>query len=255
MSNRKYHIIGNWKMNPDDRKEAKKLFTGIRKASQRRRSTIVVCPPFVYLPDMSSEKLPKSLHLGAQNCFFKEHGSHTGEISPTQLADMKVEYVILGHSERRARGERDESVSKKIKAALDAGLKPVICIGEKERDKEGEYLRFLESQLSFAFSEVDSSDLDKVLVAYEPVWAIGKSDEEAINGHLLHEIVVFVKRFLARKYNKDKGFSVPVLYGGSVSSANTEEIIKDGNADGLLIGRQSLSKEGFSDIIELVDNI
>ncbi|MGM0482423.1 MAG: triose-phosphate isomerase [Patescibacteria group bacterium] len=255
MNNGNYHIIGNWKMNPDNRKEAKNLFSGIRKASQRRKSTIVVCPPFVYLPDTTSERLPKSLHLGAQNCFFKDRGSHTGEVSPIQLADMKVEYVILGHSERRAGGESDEEISRKIKAVLDAGMKPVICIGEEERDKEGDYLRFLESQLSFAFSEIDSPDLDNVLIAYEPIWAIGKSEEEAINGHLLHEIVVFVKRFLARKYSKEKGFSVPVLYGGSVSPANTEEIIKEGNADGLLIGRQSLSKEGFSEIIELVDNI
>ena len=255
MENKKKYIIGNWKMNPETKKESKKIFSGIKKASQRRKSEIVVCPPFIYLSEMSSERLPKSLSLGAQNCFWQDKGSQTGEISPTQLVDMKVKYVILGHSERRAQGEDDESVSRKINTALTAGLKPVICIGETSRDREGEYLHFLEHQLESAFSELDHNDLERILVAYEPVWAIGKSEDEAITGHLLHEVVLFVKRFLARKYNKDIGFSVPVLYGGSVSPRNADEMLGEGNADGLLIGRESLDPKSFSAIIDIADNI
>ncbi len=242
-------------MNPDNRKEALKIFEGIKKSSQRRRSKVVVCPPFVYLSDISSGRLPKSLSLGAQDCFWKESGSFTGEISPTQLADLRVEYVIVGHSERRAMGEEDEVISKKINALLSADLKPIICIGESRRDKDGEYLQFLESQLSFAFDEVTPVHLDKVIVAYEPVWAIGKTEEEAITGHSLHETVILIKRFLARKYGKERGFSVPVLYGGSVSPRNAEEILKEGNAEGLLIGRESLDPKSFSEIIDLADSI
>ncbi len=252
---KKYYIIGNWKMNPDNRKEALKIFEGIKKSSQRRRSKVVVCPPFVYLSDMSSGRLPKSLSLGAQDCFWKEKGSFTGEISPTQLADMKVEYVIVGHSERRGLGEEDEHVAKKIKALMFAGLRPIVCIGECRRDKDGEYLNFLESQLDSVFGDITPAQLDKILIAYEPVWAIGKSEEDAITGHLLHEIVILIKRFLARKYGKERGFSVPVIYGGSVSPGNAEEILKEGNAEGLLIGRESLNPKSFSDIIELAEGI
>ena len=256
MNNKKsYYIIGNWKMNPGSRKEAKRLFAGIRKVSQRRTQRIVACVPFVYLVDMTTSSRPKCLSIGAQNCFLENTGSHTGEISSVQLADMKVEYVILGHSERRDLGESDEMISKKIRASLDAGLKPIICIGERERDKDGEYLKFLENQLDNAFSEVSSEDLSKVIVAYEPVWAIGRSEDEAITGHSLYEIVVFIRRFLAKGYGKNVGFSVPVLYGGSVTSKNTREFLEEGNADGLLIGRQSLDPESLMDIIDIADKI
>ncbi|MFP4022293.1 MAG: triose-phosphate isomerase [Candidatus Paceibacterota bacterium] len=250
-----HYIIGNWKMNPDNKKEAKKLFTAVRKASQRRHSSIIICPSFVYLPLLSSERTPKSLSIGAQDCFFKDKGSFTGEVSPVQLTDMKAEYVILGHSERRELGEDDEMVSKKIKAALASGLKPIVCIGEKQRDKEGEYLQFLESQLSSVFSGVSAADLDQVLVAYEPIWAIGQTEEEAITGHLLHETVVFIKRFLVRRYGKEIGFATPVIYGGAVTNRNVEDLLQEGKADGVLIGRQSLDPKSFTEIIDLVDNL
>ncbi|MFP4539537.1 MAG: triose-phosphate isomerase [Candidatus Paceibacterota bacterium] len=250
-----HYIIGNWKMNPDNKKEAKKLFTAVRKASQRRHSSIIICPPFVYLSIFSSERVPKSLSLGSQDCFFKDKGSFTGEVSPVQITDMKAEYVILGHSERRELGEDDEMVSKKIKAALASGLRPIVCIGEKQRDKEGEYLQFLESQLSSVFSGVSAADLDQVLVAYEPIWAIGQTEEEAITGHLLHETVVFIKRFLVRRYGKEIGFATPVIYGGAVTNRNVEDLLQEGKADGVLIGRQSLDPKSFTEIIDLVDNL
>ena len=252
---KKYYIIGNWKMNPENKKDAKKIFGEIKKASQRRRSKIIICPPFVYLNAMYTGRLPKSLSIGAQNCFWKERGSFTGEISPTQLVDMKVEYVILGHSERRTLGEDDGLVSKKIKALLSNGLRPIVCVGESERDGDGRYLNFLESQLDTVFSDVVSAELDRVVIAYEPVWAIGKNEDDAITGHSLYEIVILIKRFLSRKYGKERGFSVPIIYGGSVSPSNAEGILGEGNADGLLIGRESLDPKSFSKIIELADNL
>lgn len=252
---RKYYIVGNWKMNPGNKKEALRIFNGIKKRSQRRSINIVICPPFLYLSDLSSKRLPKSLSLGAQNCFWEKGGSYTGEVSSDQLADMKVKYVIVGHSERREMWESDEDISKKIKASLRSGINPIICAGEKERDRDGEYLRFLESQLKFAFSEVTPALLKRVIVAYEPVWAIGKSEDEAITGHQLYEIVVFIKRFLSKRYGKKEGFSVPVLYGGSVSPRNTEEFLKEGHAEGLLIGRQSLDPKSFSEIIDIAESI
>ncbi len=256
MENKKRsYIIGNWKMNPSGKKEALRIFDGIKKRSQRRNAEIVICPPYLYLSDFSSKRLPKNLSLGAQSCFWEEGGSYTGEISPVQLADMKVKYVIVGHSERREMGESDEEISKKIKSSLRSGINPVICIGEKERDKDGEYLRLLESQLTFAFSEVTPALLERVIVAYEPVWAIGKSEEEAITGHQLYEIVVFTKRFLSKRYGKKEGFSVPVLYGGSVSPRNAEEFLREGHAEGLLIGRQSLDPKSFSEIIDIAESI
>lgn len=250
-----YYIVGNWKMNPDNKTEARKIFNGVKKASQRKKSEIVICPPFPYLGIFSSERLPKSLHLGAQNCFFKQRGSYTGEVSPKQLADLKTEYVIVGHSERRSMGESDETISKKVRALLDIGIKPIICIGESQRDKDGEYFQFLEFQLSSVFEEVKATELKSVMVAYEPVWAIGKNEKEAITGHLLYEIVVFVKRFLSKQYSKEKGFSVPILYGGSVSPLNAGDILKEGKVDGLLIGRQSLDSKSFSEIINLAEDL
>lgn len=250
-----YYIVGNWKMNPGDKNEARKIFNGVKKASQRKKSEIVICPPFPYLGIFSSERLPKSLHLGAQNCFFKERGSFTGEVSPKQLLDLKVEYVIVGHSERRSLGESDEFISKKIRALLDLGIKPIVCIGESQRDKNGNYIQFLESQLSSVFSEVKTGEVNRVIVAYEPVWAIGKNEGEAITGRLLYEMVVFVRRFLSRRYSKEKGFSVSVLYGGSVSSVNTKDILEEGKVDGLLIGRSSLDSESFSEIISIAEDL
>ena len=242
-------------MNPESRAEAKKLFADLRAVSRRRKASVVICPPFLFVPLFGSERLPKGFHIGAQDCFWERDGSYTGETSPAQLRDHKVSFVLVGHSERRALGESDAVVSRKVGVALKEGLVPVICVGESERDEAGAYLEFLQSQLANALSEVTPAKLKQVIIAYEPVWAIGKKDDEAITGHLLHEMSIFIRRFLAQKYGKKSGFSVPILYGGSVSPRNTEEILKDGNVNGLLIGRQSRDPNGFSEILDIVDSL
>ena len=253
--NAPYLVMGNWKMNPESRKEAKKLFRAVTKVSRRRKPSIVFCPPFPYLPLMAEERLPTRVFLGSQDCFWEKSGPHTGEVSPTQLKDLKVSYAIVGHSERRALGVTDEYVSRKVEAVIKAGLSPVICIGERERDSNGVYLEFLESQLRYALSSVSAAKLTSVVIAYEPIWAIGKSDANAITGHKLYEIEVFIRRFLTRKYGKKKAFSVYILYGGSVSPKNTREILTEGKVDGLLVGRRSRDPESFSAILDIVDDL
>jgi len=246
-------IVGNWKMNPENVEKAKEIFRGIKAAARNLKNIkVVVCPPFVYLSDL--EKINDgALSIGAQDVFWEKSGSYTGEISSGMLKKEGEGYVIVGHSERREMGETDEMVSKKIKNALETGLRVILCIGEKTRDDHGEYLHFLRAQIINSLGKLPKRYLAKLVIAYEPVWAIGQA--EAMKVGELHEMTIFIKKVLVEIYGQTAGISVPILYGGSVNHNNALEIIKNGEVQGLLIGRESLNPKKFGELLKNVDQI
>jgi triosephosphate isomerase (TIM) len=244
-------IVGNWKMNPENIEKAKEIFRAIQKTAKDLENTkVVICPPFVYLSDL--EKLnSEGIVLGAQDMFWEKSGAFTGEISAQMLSGEG--YVILGHSERRELGETDEMVAKKIISAIKAGLHPILCVGEKTRDDHGEYLHFLRNQVINSLGNLPKRYLAKLVIAYEPIWAIGKTEVEAMKPTDVHETSLFIKKVIAEIYKEKTIVSVPILYGGSVSHDNAKDLIVLGEVQGLLVGRESLNPKKFSELLKNVD--
>ncbi len=244
-------LVANWKMNPSTFLEAKKIFNSTRAFAKSAKNTdIVICTPSIYLAALSKLKRPKNIFLGSQNISDKDKGAFTGEISASMIKDFGVSYTIIGHSERRAMGETNELVSNKLKKAFTEGITPIVCIGEIERDKEGEYLDFIRTQIKETFEGIQKKDLLGTFVAYEPVWAIGKSFRESMNATDVHETTLVIKKIFTEIFGKDIANSIRILYGGSVDAENAGDILKHGNVSGLLVGGASLVPEKFSKIID-----
>lgn len=227
-------IVANWKMNPVSKEKAGEIFNDIKNKIEGLNSEVVICPPFIYLPFL------KGLSLGAQNVYFQEEGAFTGEISSVMLKNLRAEYVIVGHSERRKYfNETDETINKKIKKSLDAGLKVIFCVGETEEEKNQEKTKqVLEKQLKLGLEGIEQ--LKDVNIAYEPVWAIGTGNNCGIEE--TKETINFIRNFV----NPD----TRILYGGSVKSQNSAEYIKKAGANGLLVGGASLDSEEFTKIVK-----
>lgn len=222
-------IIANWKLNPTTLSTAQDLANSVGSS----RHEVVVCPPSAFLADV------KVSILGAQDCFWKTKGAFTGQVSPAQLKDLGVKYCIVGHSERRNLGETDEMIKAKIEILLDNNITPVLCVGYGTTVDEDELqvIDTIKGQLDSALSDIDAS---KVVVAYEPVWAIG-SGKPATPEHA-EKIALFIKT----KYQTGR-----VLYGGSINAVNAESFLKHNNIDGLLVGSSSLIPDEFNKIINL----
>lgn len=247
-------IIGNWKMNPVSSREARKIFTGIKTAaSALKKVGVVIAPPFVFLPELVKGYRGKKIVFGAQDVSFEQKGSYTGEVSAPMLKDFGVKYVIVGHSERRALGENNELVHKKVLSVLGQHMTAVLCIGERERDRDATYFTFLKAQIVTALRSVEPTQLKKLVIAYEPVWAIGKSAKDAMKPHDIHQMVVFIRKVLTELYEKKVALSVPILYGGSVESGNAETLITEGEVAGFLVGHASLEPQEFNDILSIVE--
>lgn len=249
-------IIGNWKLNPTSLTEAKKLQVKIRqKISSLRNVNVAVCPPTAYLSVLSPGRAKSALGLGAQEVFWQAAGAYTGQTSPLALKDLRVAYVIVGHSEQRALGETDDLVNQKIKAALDYGLRPILCVGEKERDDSGHYLAQIKRQLEDGLDKVPKKTPENLVIAYEPVWAIGKDalGVETPEGFLQHAL--FIRKTLSAMFGQKEATRIPILYGGSVSLKNADSFLRQGQADGLLVGRESLDPVNFSAIAKLANSL
>ncbi|OGZ41970.1 MAG: triose-phosphate isomerase [Candidatus Ryanbacteria bacterium RIFCSPHIGHO2_02_FULL_45_43] len=249
-------IVANLKMNPNSPDAARKLFYEIRKGARRfQRVHIVICPPFVFLPLF--KKLTDNsggISLGSQNLFWEGAGAYTGEISGAMIRGVGGEYVIVGHSERRAHlAETDEMVRKKLKASFDARLKPVLCVGEVKRDGEGKYFRFIQKQLASALKGVPRSCLSSLAVAYEPVWAIGTGKPATPDDVL--EMALFIEKTLSTMFSRKIAAKIRILYGGSVDSANAPEFLVKGRVAGFLVGGQSLHAERFLAIVHASDEV
>ncbi|MES2416309.1 MAG: triose-phosphate isomerase [Patescibacteria group bacterium] len=234
-------VIANWKMNPSSLKEAVK----IAKASDV--SGVVLCVPFVYLNAV--KKVIKKAKLGAQNISSEESGAFTGEVSADMLYGAGVRYVIIGHSERRALGETNIQINKKIKMALSAGLSPILCVGEKERDVHDmnhEYFAVVKTELEEALSGISKNSAGKIIIAYEPVWALsttpGRHDTTTAD---CQEMALFIKKILSDIFSQQAVQSMKILYGGSVNEKNVDDFVVHGGVDGVLVGKASLDPKKF----------
>ena len=240
-------IAGNWKMNTTV-SQAVNLVKEMRRGLDEVRTVEkVVCPPFVSLAAVKDIIKGTSIKLGAQNLYFEEKGAYTGEISPEMLAELCV-IVIIGHSERRQYfGEMDEIVSKKIKAALKVGLRPILCIGEKlEENEAGRTEAVVTSQLKGSLAGVDYTN--KLTIAYEPVWAIGTG--KAATSQQANETIGLIRRTIASMYGNKAADEIRILYGGSVNAANATELMSQPEIDGALVGGASLKSADFVSIVK-----
>ena len=247
-------IVGNWKMNPETLKRAKDIYASYAKATKKLKKTdVVVCPPYMYTHSLHALKGASRLSLGAQDTFFEEKGSYTGEVSTKMLKDAGVTHVIVGHSERRKMGETDELVNKKVHAVVGKGLTAVMCIGESDRDKGGKFYTFIQDEIVAGLKDVPTSKFNKIIIAYEPIWAIGAS--EAMDGARMYEMSIFIKKVITDAFGDEAAKKVRIIYGGSVDSDNIESIITEGRVDGVLPGRASLNPKEFGPMIEIVDSL
>lgn len=247
-------VVANWKMSPETLEEAKKIFNGARLSAKGLKNTdVVVCAPFPFIFPLAKLNSPKNLFWGSQNVWSEIKGAFTGEVSVEMLKSLGIKYCIIGHSERRAMGESNEIVRKKMQIIFDAGLIPILCVGEKERDKDGNYLDFIKTQIKECLTGLSKRDLVGIIIAYEPIWAIGKSYKEAMNATDIHEISLFIKKVISELFGKDIADGAKILYGGSVEAENAYEITRIGNTQGFLVGHASLYPEQFSAILKAVD--
>ena len=242
-------IVGNWKMNGTVEETRKLLFQiRVEWSEECGNVEVAVCPPFTALIVARHELQQTGIKFGAQNCHFEKLGAFTGEISPIMLSELGCSYVILGHSERRTIfGETDELVSKKVRAALDAKLIPIVCIGETETEREANQTEnVLLKQLTGSLASVNKNDIGRIVLAYEPVWAIGTgktaTPEQAQSAH------AFIRTELTKKFGESAG-AVRTLYGGSMKPTNARELFAQPDIDGGLIGGASLDAESFVDIV------
>ncbi|MEI8123781.1 MAG: triose-phosphate isomerase [bacterium] len=245
-------IVANWKMNPESSEESKKIAVEIKNSIKNfNKNKIVICPPFVFLNEISNIFLKnKNISIGAQDIFVGEGVSHTGEISSEMLKNIGVKYVIIGHSDRRESLDSDSLVREKLFGALKDGFKAILCIGEKERNEHGDHFHEVKGQIESAITKLSKNLIKNLIIAYEPIWAIGKKENEAVKPEDLHEMTIFIRRVASDILGIKEAEKIKILYGGSVTKNNAKEIIEKGNVDGLLIGRESLKTENFIELIK-----
>ena len=247
---RKTIIAGNWKMhlNAD---EAKKFILRLKpKAVQARWCDVVLCVPFLQIPAAVKAAKGTRIAIGAQNCHYEPKGAYTGEISCEMLAEAGVKYVIIGHSERRRdNNETDTTVNKKVLAALQAGLKPIICVGESLEMRDNDVtLDVVRMQVKTALRGVMHDQIRRVTIAYEPIWAIGTG--YTATAEQAGEVCEAIREVVRQLYGARLARAVSILYGGSMNTANASELLAQPDVDGGLIGGASLKTESFEDIIE-----
>lgn len=244
-------IVGNWKLNPVTLADASSMaLASARKYRKTEEPYVAIAPPFPYL-NIVGKKIEKStIALAAQDVHYQAFGASTGEVSVLQLKDLGVEYVIIGHSERRALGGTDEMVRDKTEIVLKHKLTPVVCVGEKERDENGEFYSFVESQLRSLAKVLKPAQMKKVIIAYEPIWAIGTGKTATVED--VKEMQLFIVSILTKLYDRPTASKVRLLYGGSVKPHNASKLHSEGDMNGFLVGGASLKADDFMAIIKAV---
>lgn len=240
-------IAGNWKMNKN-MEESIELIKDIKKHKLEENVEKVVCVPFTDLNVVKGELEGTDIKLGAQNMHFEESGAYTGEISPTMLQEIGVDYVVLGHSERRQMfNETDETVNKKVKSAVKHGIKPIVCVGETLEQKEaGKEKEVVKEQIEGALEGLSGEDIKDLVVAYEPIWAIGTG--KTASAEDAESMCGFIRSIINDLYG-DLSESLRIQYGGSVKPANVKELMEKTEIDGALVGGASLKAEDFVKLI------
>lgn len=241
-------IAGNWKMNKTP-SETTELINRLAPLVKDTDVDVVVCPPFVCLPAAKEALNGTNIKLGAQNMHFEDSGAFTGEVSPVMLKAMGVEYVIIGHSERRQYfGETDELVNTKVLAAIEHGLIPIICVGETLQQREqGVTEELVRLQTKIALKGVSPEEAKKVVIAYEPVWAIGTGKTSSAED--ANEVIGAIRKAISSIYNQEVADAVRIQYGGSAKPDNISELMSMPEIDGGLIGGASLTAEDFEKIV------
>jgi len=245
-------IVANWKMNPGSAEKAKEIITELNaKSKSFGDNRLVICPPFIFLNEVSNIIISsKKILLGAQDVFIGQGVSHTGEVGTQLLKKAGVKYILVGHSERRATLDSDKVVKEKMIGALKEGFKVILCVGEKERNEHGDHYHEIKKQIEDAIIKLPKKLIKNLIIAYEPVWAVGRSESEAIKPDQLHEISIFIKRLVSDILGSKEVDKIKILYGGSVTKNNAREIFEKGNVDGLLVGRESLKTDNFIKLIQ-----
>lgn len=241
-------IAGNWKMN-NTRVETRALLEELIPMVKDADCEVVACVPFTNLETALSLTRGTNVKIGAQNCHFEEKGAYTGEISASMLAEMGVEYVVIGHSERRQYfAETDVTVNQRLKAAMSKGLKVILCVGEMlEQREQGVTAEVVAMQTKIALNGVDKADLDKLVIAYEPVWAIGTG--KTATAQQANEVCALIRGTIAGLYGEDAANGLTIQYGGSMNAKNAEELLAQPDVDGGLIGGASLKAADFTVIV------
>jgi len=245
---RKKIIAGNWKMN-NTVEQAVKFINELKVKVADAACDVVVCPTFISLANVIEATKGTNIKVGAQNIHWADNGAYTGEVSGEMLKEIGVEYVIIGHSERRQYfNETDESVNNRLKAALKYELKPIVCVGELLEEREaGITNSVLEKQTVGALKEISAQDVSNLVIAYEPVWAIGTGKTASSND--ANEACKFIRSIVEKLYNKDVAESVRIQYGGSVKPSNASELFAMSDIDGGLVGGASLKVDDFTAIV------
>jgi triosephosphate isomerase len=250
MNQRRPLIAGNWKMYKTPGEAAETAKQLVQHAGAVTDIDMMIAPTFIALAAVFAAINNSPVALGAQNLFWENEGAYTGEISAPMLKSAGCQYCIIGHSERRQYfGETDETVNKKIKAAIKAGLQPVFCVGETEKEREsGQTLSILDKQIKKGLEGLVLAQLDSLIIAYEPVWAIGTgktaTDDQA------QEVHRFIRSLVKNNFGRALSDSIRILYGGSVKPDNIASLMSMSDIDGALVGGASLSAESFSQIIK-----
>lgn len=252
---RKKVIAGNWKMNKTVQ-ESVDFVKGLpSKVLENEKVRVILCAPFTSLSSMAELLEDTEVGLGAENMHWAASGAYTGEISAEMLKSAGCEYVVLGHSERRQYfGETDVTVGKKVKAAVEGDLKPIVCIGETLDEREDDQVQsVLTRQLNGALSELDSKHLEEITIAYEPVWAIGTgvnaTPDQAVETHQL------IRTWLRNTFGNSIDENTTILYGGSMKPTNAEDLLKNDDIDGGLIGGASLQTESFAELVSIAEEL
>lgn len=247
-SKRKAVIAGNWKMNKNA-SETMVLIEELLPLVSSASCDVVICPPMVNLASAAAQTAGSNVAVGSQNIHFEESGAYTGEVSADMLKTIGVQYAIVGHSERRQYfAETDETVNKRAKAAVNAGLTAIICVGESlEQREQGVTEELVRLQTKIALTDFSADDMKRVIIAYEPVWAIGTG--RTATAEQAEEVCASIRKVLAELYGQAVADSITIQYGGSMNAANAEELLGKPNVDGGLIGGASLKPADFAAII------
>ncbi|MDO8728801.1 MAG: triose-phosphate isomerase family protein [bacterium] len=244
-------LVANWKNHPNSLSETMVLLREIAKSAKLyKKLSLFVAPPFTYFESVS-ERLGNFGQLASQNISSLSPGNYTGQVTPDILKSFGTKLSIIGHSERRGFGETSEHIAKKIKTALHCSIIPLVCIGEMSRDPDGEYFEFLRDELKSSLAGLNpKTDISKLMLAYEPVWAIGKHAQDAITPANLSQSVIFIKKVLTDMFNRVVAEHVPILYGGSVEPANIGPLFSETGIKGFLVGHASLNAKSLKAIAE-----
>ena len=241
-------IAGNWKMN-NTISESLALIEEIKKHSLNKDVEAVVCVPSISLSDVKKAIEGTAIKLGAQNMHWEDKGAYTGEISPLMLKEIGIDYCIIGHSERRQYfNETDETVNKKIKSALKYGIKPIVCVGETLEQRESEKQEeVVKEQILKALEDIDSEDIKDIVIAYEPIWAIGTGKTASSDD--ANQMCGFIRGIIGDKYNAEAKNNIRIQYGGSVKPNTIKELMGKEEIDGALVGGASLVAEDFVKLV------